>query len=254
MSPHIVVFDSGIGGTSVLAHIQQAVPFAQFSYVMDNKYLPYGKLDKAFLNQRLQYLLKTLTERLAPVDILVVACNTASTQTLSELREHLAIPIVGVVPAIKPAANLSKSGVIGVLATPATVMNSYTHGLVNDFAKHCVVHMYGSTELVTLAEHYYWSGELDKTALLAELRNLEINSAIDQLVLGCTHFPILSKEISEALGSGLNMVDSGEAIARRVVSLLAKSAATNTAIKKAPTFYSTAPVNSGNQQINLVDL
>ena len=254
MSPHIVVFDSGIGGTSVLAHIQNAVPNANFSYVMDNKYLPYGKLDKAFLNQRLQYLLKAFTERLAPVDMLVVACNTASTQTLAELREHFSIPIVGVVPAIKPAANQSNTGVIGVLATPATVMNSYTHGLVNDFAKHCVVHMYGSTELVALAEHYYWHGELDASALRQELDKLEINPAIDKLVLGCTHFPILANEIKRILGTSVELVDSGEAIARRVVSLLANKNSENADTKKALNFYSTAPVISNSKQINLVDL
>ncbi|WP_194868757.1 glutamate racemase [Pseudoalteromonas sp. PPB1] len=220
--PHILVFDSGIGGTSVLEHIRAVLPHADYSYVMDNVLLPYGLQSQQTIQQRLAALIKWLDRDLHPVDIIVIACNTASTYALGSTRQLTSIPIVGVVPAIKPAAIASRSRHIGLLATPATSGNTYTQQLITQFANECQVDLYQSTKLVELAEQFYWSGEIDREQLAAEIKQLELAAGLDHLVLGCTHFPIIAKPLSEAISESVTLIDSGAAIARRVMSLLAQ--------------------------------
>lgn len=252
MAKHIVVFDSGIGGTSVLEHIQASLPSAKFSYLMDNKYLPYGKRSSQFLTQRITSLLTQFIKEIEPVDILVVACNTASTQTLVQLRAQFDFPIVGVVPAIKPAAEKSLSKRIGVLATPATVANEYTATLIDDFARSCEVDLYGSSELVRLAEHKFWFNTLDMQALAQELDKLAINSEIDHLVLGCTHFPIIANELKQLIRHDLQLLDSGEAIANRVSSLIGECNVEDN--KKQPVdYYATAALEQTKLQISVIN-
>lgn len=256
LSPHILIFDSGIGGTSVLKHIQALIPSAQYSYVMDNKYLPYGEQDKQFLNQRIVSLLSQLDKQLGNIDLLVVACNTASTQTLALLRHRLSIPIVGVVPAIKPAAEITQTGVIGLLATPATISTQYTHDLISDFAKAKQVLLKGSTKLVALAEQYYWTNDIDLKALEHELKQCQFPKDMDVLVLGCTHFPIIASFIKELLPQNCQLVDSGEAIARRVQSLLAQQmqfTQQEVVIKKPLQHYATAFIEQGKLNIKQID-
>lgn len=220
MVPHILIFDSGIGGTSVLSHVRSALPYANFSYVMDNALLPYGLQTQATIVERLKGLLKKNMPWGEHIDLIVIACNTASTQALAILREHTDIPIVGVVPAIKPAALQTQTGRIALLATPATIKNQYTHNLIKEFAAHCHVDLHASTELVSLAEAFFWSGMDVSDAVNNELLSIGIKKEVDHLILGCTHFPIISAAIANHFEQSVNLLDSGAAIARRVSYLI----------------------------------
>lgn len=222
-TPHILVFDSGVGGLSIVAEIRRALPWVQISYASDNGFFPYGTKSEAELVARVEAVLWTLVEQSRP-DIVVVACNTASTVALPAVRERFAIPIVGVVPAIKPAAQVSNSKVIALLATPGTVGRPYTKQLIADFAADCEVICVGSSRLVELAEDKLRGRVVDPIAIRQAIQPLldsEYWSTLDTVVLACTHFPLIKDELSEALGKPVNWVDSGEAIARRVGDLLA---------------------------------
>ncbi|KZN31835.1 hypothetical protein N480_01485 [Pseudoalteromonas luteoviolacea S2607] len=219
--PHVLVFDSGIGGTSVLSHLQLSMPMVQYTYVMDNDLLPYGLQSQETIKSRLTALLNWIERSAKQVDVIVIACNTASTYALETARQHTNIPIVGVVPAIKPAAETSHKKHIGLLATPATSKNTYTANLISTFASKCQVDIYHSTALVNIAEHYYWHKELQVELLQAELERLNICHELDRLVLGCTHFPIIKSHLQDYFTYKVELVDSGAAIARRVRHLLA---------------------------------
>ncbi|MFT4927887.1 MAG: glutamate racemase [Phenylobacterium sp.] len=220
---HIALIDSGIGGFSVLAEIEAAMPEVTISYFMDNLYLPYGELSEAELLQRLESIVAFLLDQ-SELDIIVIACNTASTQSLDFLRQRFNHTFVGVVPAIKPAALASRSGCIGLLATPATVQGAYSHQLIDDFAEHCTVQRVGSSELVHLAETLFWqpqSGQQIDDEVSQNIRQITNGFAqVDTIVLGCTHFPLIKQVIQQVLGDEVLLVDSGEAIAKRVCSLL----------------------------------
>jgi glutamate racemase len=220
---------------------------------MDNKYLPYGELETGFLTRRITYILGELINSLAPVDLLVIACNTASTQTLDALREKFDFPIVGVVPAIKPAAELTQTKTIGLLATPATISNDYTASLINRYASNSHVLLYGSSELVRLAEQSFWADHYDQNELGTELGKLNINQNIDYLVLGCTHFPLLSAGLKKSLGEKIKLLDSGLAIANRVVNLLGISEKDLQNKKQPVTYYATAAFEQTKLAINNID-
>ena len=153
--------------------------------------------------------------------MIVIACNSASTVALKSLRQHFSLPVVGVVPAIKPASLKTKNGVIGLVATPATIHRDYTKQLINEFASNKTVLNIGSTELVKLAEQKLQGKEVDKQVLKTVfLPWLNTELQPDTLVLGCTHFPLLKTEISDCFDGRVILVDSGEAIAKRVSLLL----------------------------------
>uniref|UniRef100_UPI00286DD128 glutamate racemase n=1 Tax=Sandarakinorhabdus sp. TaxID=1916663 RepID=UPI00286DD128 len=181
----------------------------------------YGTKTEMEVATRVCALLGRLTERLKP-DLLVIACNTASTIALAHARAVLDVPVVGTVPAIKPAAEASRSRVIGVLGTMATVRQPYVARLSADHAADCTVLLHGSARLVELAEAQL-SGELVTAADVApELAGLTCQPGgdrIDQVVLACTHFPLLLPQL-QAAASGMGFVDGGPGIARRVVHLL----------------------------------
>lgn len=220
--PRVLIFDSGVGGLSVTREIQQRLPGLPLVYASDNGFFPYGTKGEVELIARVDLVIRRLLA-LYPVDILVIACNTASTLTLPHLRSQLSLPIVGVVPAIKPAAKLSQTGVIGLLATPATVARPYTHELMREYAPHCAVISLGSSELVQIAEQKLRGETIDENAIeriVAELMRHEKAPLMDVLVLACTHFPLLKEELSLYLPKTVQFIDSGEAIARRVEYLL----------------------------------
>ncbi|MBQ4878120.1 glutamate racemase [Pseudoalteromonas luteoviolacea] len=218
--PHILVFDSGIGGTSVLSHLKKRIPYARYSYVMDNALLPYGLQSQETIKSRLISLLAWLDNTNQSVDVIVIACNTASTYALDTARQYTTTPIVGVVPAIKPAAISSVRKHIGLLATPATSKNAYTANLISNFASDCQVDIYHTTELVSIAEHFHWHKCIKQDQLRSELDRLNINPGIDKLVLGCTHFPIIKNALKAKLHTDVDLIDSGYAIAKRVEYLL----------------------------------
>lgn len=224
-TPHILVFDSGVGGLSIASEIRRALPQVQISYASDNGFFPYGTKPEAELIARVEGVLWTLVKQTRP-DMVVVACNTASTVALPSIRERFSIPIVGVVPAVKPAAEISQSKVIALLATPGTVSRLYTRQLIDDFAPNCEVICVGSSRLVELAEDKLRGKAVAREAIRQVLQPLlesEHYAALDTVILACTHFPLLRDELSLNLGKPVNWVDSGAAIARRVRDLLAVS-------------------------------
>lgn len=237
----ILVLDSGIGGLSVLAEIGKVSPSCRFLYLADNACLPYGDKSEGWLIQRVDWLVRAVSERYR-VAMLVIACNTASTVVLSSLRQYLTVPVVGVVPAIKPAAMLSGSGHIGLLATPGTVRRAYTHRLINDYAAHCQVTCAGSVELVRLAEHKLSGGVVCAEQLHSALEPLFSFSDLDTIILGCTHFPWLRAELEAIAPREIHWVDSGQAVAHRVASLLSDvSGLSSDRVRNEPLFL---PVNT----------
>ena len=217
MGLHILVFDSGMGGTTILEEISKKLPTATFSYAMDNAAFPYGSKSNETLINRCDRLFEKLIEQARP-DLVVLACNTASTLFLDRLRERFSVPFIGVVPAIKPAAEQSKTRTIGLLATQATISRAYVDKLMKDFGGDCKLVCMGSEKLVLLAENKMMglaSGASQYTDIVNDLRTSPEFAKIDTIVLGCTHFPAISKELDDVWPYPVTWIDSGEAIGRR---------------------------------------
>ncbi len=213
----ILFFDSGVGGLSVLAPTRALLPQAPVVYVADSAAYPYGTRTEAEIAGRVPALLGRLVERYRP-RLAVIACNTASTIALGAVRAALEIPVVGTVPAIKPAAEQSSSRVIGVLGTEATVRQPYVDDLAARFAADCTVIRHGSAELVALAEAKLAGRKVEPTAVAAAVRPMlehPRGAEMDAVVLACTHFPLLADELAAAL-PGARQVDGGAGIARRI--------------------------------------
>ena len=216
----LLIFDSGVGGLSIFQEVIKHSHHVSCFYLSDNAYFPYGELAETQLIERLIKLLDEFVKS-RPVDMIVIACNSASTVALKALREHFTLPVVGVVPAIKPASLSTNNGVIGLVATPATIKREYTQQLVEQFAADKKVLMLGSTALVKMAEQKLQGKVVDKEALKRVFEPwLVLDNQPDTLVLGCTHFPLLKTEINECFSDDALLVDSGEAIAKRVSLLL----------------------------------
>lgn len=219
----ILFFDSGVGGLSVVGPARALLPTAPFIYAADSAGFPYGTKTEAEIAARVPALLGRLVERYRP-RLVVIACNTASTIALSVVRAALDVPVVGTVPAIKPAALASRSRVIGVLGTDATVRQPYVDRLSAEFAGDCIVVRHGSAELVALAEAKL-RGETVDPAAIANAANGLFSQAdgdrIDTVVLACTHFPLLADELHVASPHRVSFVDGGAGIARRIAFLTA---------------------------------
>ncbi|HXH53212.1 MAG TPA: glutamate racemase [Sphingomicrobium sp.] len=216
----LLFFDSGVGGLSVLQPTRALLPTAPIVYVADNAAYPYGTRSEAEIASRVPALLGRLVERFRP-RLAVIACNTASTIALDHVRAALDLPVVGTVPAIKPAAAISKSRVIGVLGTEATVRQPYVDNLAAQFASDCTIVRHGSAELVDLAEARLAGDHVSADAVAAAAAPMferEGGDRIDVVVLACTHFPLLAAELDSAF-PGLGWVDGGAGIARRIASL-----------------------------------
>ncbi|KAA8978525.1 glutamate racemase [Halospina sp. K52047b] len=216
--PRILLFDSGIGGLSIADAIRLRLPDADMVYAGDNAGFPYGDLPEHEVVARCVALVEKALARW-PCALVVVACNTASTVVLPMLRSRLRLPVVGVVPAIKPAAALSRNRRLGVLATPATVDRPYLASLIDEYAADCTVLRLGSSELVRIAEMGLAQGWVDDEQVRAILQPLAAGDP-DTVVLGCTHFPLIREALARAMPGVRHWVDSGDAIARRVVQLL----------------------------------
>lgn len=231
----ILFFDSGVGGLSVLGPTRALLPHADVVYVADNAGYPYGTKGEAEIAARVPALLGRLAERYRP-RLIVIACNTASTIALAAVRAALDVPVVGTVPAIKPAAERSVTRTIGVLGTRATVRQPYVDDLAARFATDCTVIRHGSAELVDLAEGALRGepGSDDQyRAVLAGLFDQPGGAAIDVIVNACTHFPLVVDRLALVAPPGVAFVDGGPGIARRVATLTAgegASAGTSTAI------------------------
>jgi glutamate racemase len=216
----LLFFDSGVGGLSVLAPTRALLPTAPIVYAADNAGYPYGGRSEAEIAARVPALLGRLVERFRP-RLAVIACNTASTIALDHVRAALDLPVVGTVPAIKPAAETSRTRVIGVLGTQATVRQPYVDDLAHSFAADCTVIRHGSPELVDLAEAKLAGEPVTVEAVRAAAQPLfdaPGGDRIDTVVLACTHFRLLDTEL-EAAFPGIALVDGGSGIARRIAYL-----------------------------------
>lgn len=219
----LLLFDSGIGGLSVLAEVRKLLPEAPVIYAADNAGLPYGTKNEAEIAARVAGLLGRMTERYRP-RLVCIACNTASTIALGMVRDVLAIPVVGTVPAIKPAAATTRSGVIGLLGTEATIRQAYVDRLEAEFAADKRLLRFAAGELVEAAEAKLRGETLDPAIFAraaAGLRGQPGGDAIDTVVLACTHFPLVEAELTAAFGPGVRFVHGAEGIARRIAFLTA---------------------------------
>jgi glutamate racemase len=219
-SAPLLFFDSGVGGLSVLGPTRELLPNAPIVYAADSAGFPYGKRSEADLASRVPALLGRLVERFRP-RLAIIACNTASTIALDHARAALDLPIVGTVPAIKPAAELSKTRVIGVLGTEATVRQPYVDDLAAKFASDCTLIRHGSPELVELAEAKLAGDVVSIEAVKAVAQPMfdaPHGDRIDTVVLACTHFPLVGEELRAAFPD-VTYVDGGAGIARRIAYL-----------------------------------
>ncbi|OYY69979.1 glutamate racemase [Sphingomonas sp. 28-63-12] len=217
----LLFFDSGMGGLSVLAATRALLPTAPIVYAADSAGFPYGTRSEAEIAARVPALLGRLVERYRP-RLVVIACNTASTIALAAVRAALDMPIVGTVPAIKPAALASDTRVIGVLGTEATVRQPYVDDLAARFAADCTVIRHGSADLVEAAEARLRGDPVNPARFAAALDGLFAQPGgerIDTIVLACTHFPLVEADLAAAAGRPIRFVDGSAGIARRVSAL-----------------------------------
>src|ERR1700748_2158066 len=227
--PTILVFDSGLGGLTVLREVVAARPDAHFVYVADDAFFPYGHHSEDQIIARVVPLIGELIDRHLP-DLIVIACNTASTLVMSYLRSAYKIPCVGTVPAIKPACARSRTRRVSVLGTKGTVQREYTRGLIRDFAQGCEVTLVGSPELASLAERALHGHDVGDRDLFTELAPCFVGaseaetSRTDTIVLACTHYPLLLDRFMKLAPWPVEWIDPAPAIARRAADLLGPAA------------------------------
>ena len=220
--PKILVFDSGLGGLTVLREIVHARPDAHYVYVDDDAFFPYGHHSEEQIIARVVPLVGELIARHAPA-LVVIACNTASTLVMSHLRATYSVPFVGTVPAIKPACASSKTKRVSVLGTKGTVKREYTRRLIEEFAQGCDVTLVGSAELASLAESALSGHDVRDADIAAELAPCFVGEGADRtdtVVLACTHYPLLLERLQRLAPWPVDWIDPAPAIARRVSALL----------------------------------
>jgi glutamate racemase len=212
-----LVFDSGVGGLTIASELRRAAPEWTVDYAADAGFFPYGVKTDEELKARLPGLCAALVAAADP-DVLVVACNTASTLAIGEIRAAVPVPVVGTAPAIKPAAQMTKTRVIGVLATPGTVRRAYLDELERQFAQGVQVIRRGSAGLVDIAERAARGEAPDLARVREEVAPMFAapgGDRIDVVVLACTHFPLIRDAIAAASPAGVTLIDTGEAVARQ---------------------------------------
>lgn len=219
----VLFFDSGIGGLSVLREARIFMPDRHFIYVADDVGFPYGSWNDEALRERIVELFEWLLKRYNP-ELCIIACNTASTLVLGDLRRIFSnVSFVGTVPAIKPAAEQTLSGIISVLATPSTVKRTYTRDLIDSFAQQCQVRLVGSENLASIAEDYLRGIPIDYELVRKEIAGCFVEKdgmRTDIVVLACTHYPFLINVFRKVAHWPVDWLDPAEAISRRAVSLL----------------------------------
>jgi len=224
----VLIFDSGLGGLTVLREARYLLPYETLLYVADDAAFPIGRWAEDDLRARLLSLFEKLIENHRPKAV-VIACNTAFTLAGEALRKaHPQTPFVGTVPAIKPAAEQTSSGLISVLATPGTVRRTYTRSLIDSFASQCHVRLVGSDMLAELSEHHLRGQDVADAALLAEISDCFLEQdgkRTDIVVLACTHYPFLANRFRKIAPWPVDWLDPAEAIARQLVRVLQGNAA-----------------------------
>jgi glutamate racemase len=240
------VFDSGLGGLTVLREIVAARPDAHYVYVADDAFFPYGHHSEDQIIARVVPLIGELIDAHTP-DLIVIACNTASTLVMSYLRNAYKIPFVGTVPAIKPACAQSKTRRVSVLGTRGTVQREYTRALIRDFAQGCEVTLVGSPELASLAENALNGNPVSDDDIAAELApcfvgdGADASARTDTIVLACTHYPLLLDRLVRLAPWPVAWIDPAPAIARRVCDLLGPANAAVDAARAEMIFTSKRP-------------
>ncbi len=219
--PTILMFDSGLGGLTVYREVAAARPDGDYVYVADDAGFPYGWLDEHVLVARVVTLMGELIAAHQP-DLVVIACNTASTIVLPDLRRKFSVPFVGTVPAIKPACATSVTRRVSVFGTEATVAREYTRALIRDYAQDCRVKLVGSRNLATYAESELAGAPASDAQILAEMKPCFEDDSVrtDTVVLACTHYPLLLDRLRRLSPWPVNFIDPAPAIARRVVELI----------------------------------
>jgi glutamate racemase len=218
----LLVFDSGIGGLSVVGEIRKVLPGTEIVYVADDAAFPYGEWEDEALSDHVVELIARLIEQFRPNGV-VIACNTASTLVLPPLRARFSLPFVGTVPAIKPAAEQTRSGLVSVLATYGTMRRDYTRSLIDSYAKDCHVRLVGSANLAPLAEAHMRGEPVADEAILAEIAPAFLEKdgrRTDTIVLACTHYPFLLGHFERLAPWPVAWIDPAPAIARRVVTVI----------------------------------
>ncbi|WP_298256965.1 glutamate racemase [Bradyrhizobium sp.] len=244
--PTILVFDSGLGGLTVLREVVRARPDARYLYVADDAFFPYGHHSEDEIIDRVVPLIGDLISKHHP-DLVVIACNTMSVSVMAHLRSAYAGPFVGTVPAIKPACASSKTKRVSVLGTKATVKREYTQALIRDFAQGCEVTLVGSAELAALAETALSGGAVSDEEILAEFMpcfvgaGADASKRTDTIVLACTHYPLLLDRLNKLAPWPVDWIDPAPAIARRVTSLLPKALGTPDEVEAKMIFTSGRP-------------
>ena len=221
-APTILLFDSGLGGLTVYREVCRARPDARFVYAADDALFPYGGVEENRLVAHIAELMGDLIAAHRP-DLVIIACNTASTIALPTLRARFSVPFVGTVPAIKPACAASESKRVSVLGTEATVRREYTRALIREFAAGCKVTLVGSPRLAAFAEARLNGGEIDDAAIAAEIAPCFVEdhgSRTDTVVLACTHYPLLADDLLRLSPWKVTFIDPAPAVARRVVELI----------------------------------
>lgn len=221
-SPAILVFDSGLGGLTVYREVARARPDATLVYAADDAFFPYGGQPEPLLVERVVTVISDLIVAHRP-DLVVIACNTASTLVLPHLRARFKVPFVGTVPAIKPACAASVSRMVSVLGTEATVRREYTRALIRDFAEGCAVTLVGSPRLAVIAEAELNGEPATDNEIRREIEPCFVEASgarTDTVVLACTHYPLLLDRLDRLAPWPVNYIDPTPAIARRVVDLL----------------------------------
>lgn len=214
----IGIFDSGIGGLSVLSHIRDYLPAEDLIYVADNAHLPYGNKGHDYVNQRAHQITEFLLEQ--GVKSVVVACNTATAASIASLRSRFDLPIVGMEPGIKPGIAQTRNGKVAILATEGTLGSTKFQELMQRFSQQAQVLIQPCHGWVELVECQHPEGGNPTEIIEAQLTPL-LHSGIDTLVLGCTHYPFLRERIAQIAGRRVTIIDTGEAVARQLKSRLA---------------------------------
>ncbi|MDW3649902.1 MAG: glutamate racemase [Bacteroidia bacterium] len=248
----IGIFDSGFGGLSVWKECKALLPNEQFIYIADQAYCPYGPKSQDAILQRARELSQYFLKKGAK--LIIIACNTATAAAIKYLREEFDIPFVGMEPAIKPAALDSQTGHIGILATQGTFAGQHFQNTREKFAQGVELHIQVGEGLVELVE----SGKIDGPECLAVLAPYLLPmkaKGIDQLVLGCTHYPFLSKAISAILGEGVKLIDPAPAVARQLHNVLeGGNILSKRQIRAVDIFYTSGSLISGQKSLNKLEV
>jgi len=220
----IGVFDSGVGGLSVLKELVKLMPGENYIFVADQINVPYGEKTKKELEKETLKICNFLTSKKSK--IIVIACNTATCYAIEFLRANISIPVVGTVPAIKPAATQTKSAVIAVMSTPATSKSAYLKKLIETYTGNIKVINIGCPNLENMVEMGILDSLKVKQLLLKYTKPIK-KAGADIVVIGCTHYPFLKPQIRKVMGKNVKLIDSGKAIAKQTRDVLQRMGALN---------------------------